>query len=141
MPEPLRVFLDANVLFSAAYKQKNGLLEFWSMPEVQLVTSFYVVQEALRNCTSEDHTRRLESLLAATIIVSDALPGTLPPHIDLPTKDQPVLAAAMNAGADFLITGDKTHFAPWMNLPIETRHGILMITQPRTFLDYLKQRR
>ncbi|MBB6146061.1 putative nucleic acid-binding protein [Silvibacterium bohemicum] len=111
------------------------------MPEVQLVTSFYVVQEALRNCTSEDHTRRLESLLAATIIVSDALPGTLPPHIDLPTKDQPVLAAAMNAGADFLITGDKTHFAPWMNLPIETRHGILMITQPRTFLDYLKQRR
>jgi predicted nucleic acid-binding protein len=138
MPDPLRVFLDANILFSAAYRTSNGFVEFWNTAGLVAMTSFYAAQEVRRNCRDQEHLQRLESLLAQTIIVSDAPNRALPPFIILPAKDQPILAAAINAGADFLITGDKGHFSQWMNRPIETRHGMLMVMEPRPFLDWLK---
>ena len=138
MSDLLRVFLDANILFSAAYKINNGFLEFWSTPGLTAMTSFYAAQEARRNCHGQEHRRRLESLLAQTVIVSDATDSTLPPPITLPDKDRPILVAAINAGADYLITGDKGHFSPWMNQPIDTRHGTITVMEPRPFLDRLK---
>jgi hypothetical protein len=30
----------------------------------------------------------------------------------LPPKDAPILAAAVHAGSDALVTGDRTHFGP-----------------------------
>ena len=44
-----RLFLDANVLFSAAYRPSAGLLIFWKLAGVQLLSSRYAVAEALAN--------------------------------------------------------------------------------------------
>lgn len=49
-----RVFLDANVLFSAAHRAQNGLLALWALPDTTLVTSDYAVLEARRNLEGEE---------------------------------------------------------------------------------------
>jgi uncharacterized protein len=141
VPEILRAFIDANVLFSAAYHPGHEFLAFWHDPGVACLTSFYAADEALRNCVNAAHRSRLEALLEQTHFVSDATGFLLPAPITLPPKDRPILAAAMQAGADYLITGDKIHFAAWMNVPIRTRAGTVTILRPRPFLDLLRARR
>ncbi|MGC2583682.1 MAG: PIN domain-containing protein, partial [Acidobacteriaceae bacterium] len=120
MPEPLRVFFDANILFSASYQLQHPILAFWRAPAVACLTSFYAADETRRNCVSDQHRQRLEKLLELTHIVSDATQAPLPASIELPPKDRPILAAALQAGAVYLITGDKGHFGKWMGLPIPT---------------------
>ena len=44
-----RLFLDANILFSAAYRLGAGLLRLWRLREVQLMTSDYALKEAQVN--------------------------------------------------------------------------------------------
>jgi predicted nucleic acid-binding protein len=44
-----RVFLDANVLFSAAYDQRRHISRLWQMRNIELVTSPYAAAEAFRN--------------------------------------------------------------------------------------------
>jgi hypothetical protein len=44
-----RVFLDANVLYSAAYLKLSGLIRLWNLDEVQLLRSAYAIEEARRN--------------------------------------------------------------------------------------------
>jgi hypothetical protein len=41
----LRVFLDSNVLFSAAYSESNPFQLFWSIPGVEILTSQYSIGE------------------------------------------------------------------------------------------------
>ncbi len=137
MPEILRVFVDANILFSAAYQADHEFLQFWAEPRVVCLTSFYAADEARRNCMSDAQRTRLEALLEQTHFVSDATGSTLPAQFRLPPKDQPILAAALQAGADYLITGDKKHFAEWMGKPIPTQVGALTILRPRQLLQLL----
>jgi hypothetical protein len=49
-----RVFLDANVLFSAAYKDAAPLAALWQIPGCRLLTSAYAVEEARRNLASPE---------------------------------------------------------------------------------------
>ncbi|MBV8113732.1 MAG: PIN domain-containing protein [Silvibacterium sp.] len=139
MPDRLHVFLDSNILFSATYKQNHDFLRFWNTPEIIAMTSPYAVRETRRNCNSEVQLQRLDILIEKTIIVSDAAPDIVPSGIHLPAKDIPILASAIYASADLLITGDKVHFSRWMNQPIKTHHGnLLIIMRPRPFLDWLR---
>lgn len=138
VPEPIRVFLDSNVIFSACYKCESRFLELWKFPGILIVSSLYVANEVRRNCLGEEQLKRLEALLEQTIMVSDAPQGALHPGIELPEKDRPILVSAIDAGAAFLITGDKNHFARWMNRPIKTRYGTLVIIEPGPFLDMLE---
>lgn len=140
VPEILRVFFDANVLFSASYQAGHEFLAFWQEPSVACLTSFYAADETRRNCVSDQHRQRLEALLEKTHLVSDAKGAPLPPAIHLPAKDQPILAAALQSCADYLITGDKGHFSRWMDQPIPTATGTLMILRPRPFLLLLARR-
>jgi hypothetical protein len=48
-----RLFLDANVLFSAAYKINARLLPLWELKNVTLCSSHYALQEARINLTNE----------------------------------------------------------------------------------------
>ena len=110
-----RVFLDANVLFSAAYREQAGLAALWKLRGVQLLTSSYAAQEAANNLDKEDQQSRLRDLLEDVEIVSDeagmgATFQILLQEIVLPDKDRPILAAAVAAKADFLLTGDIQHF-------------------------------
>ncbi len=106
-----RVFLDANMLVSAALTPASRLSELWGRPDVRLLASPHVVAEARRNVTTPEAIARLDALLEA-IIVLPAEPADFAIENDpgLPAKDRPVLLGAIVAGADYLLTGDMTHF-------------------------------
>ena len=135
-----RIFLDANVLWSAAFKEFSSLRRLWSLPDTKVLTSEYAVEEARRNLESYagSETERkwllkgLDALLADLEIVATPypLPETL--EANLPAKDLPILAAAVAAKAKFLITGDKRHFGAHFGRKI---HGIAILRPA----DYLRR--
>ena len=106
-----RLFLDANVLFSAAYRSRAGLLKLWNLPNIEICTSRYALEEARVNLSEEEQRRRLKNLSAKLRFV-EAGAGKLPAGIILPEKDVPILLAAIEARATHLITGDVRHFGP-----------------------------
>ena len=57
-----RVFLDANVLFSAAYRADAGLRQLWNIPRIFLCTSRYALGEANINLPEERQRVRLGEL-------------------------------------------------------------------------------
>jgi predicted nucleic acid-binding protein len=101
-----RVFLDANVLFSAAYRPDSGLLKLWHLPQVQIVTSEYAAEEARINLDDESQQARLARLLTNVEVVASIM-DILPEDIELPAKDRPILAAACQARATHLLTEIK----------------------------------
>lgn len=102
------LFLDANVLFSAAYRDGAEIAGLWDLDDVEVITSHYAAEEARRNLSEPSQRRRLDDLLRRTRMVSGGLARGIPD--DLAKKDRPILAAAVSAGATHLITGDVTHF-------------------------------
>jgi len=106
----IRVFLDANVLFSAAWRDGNGLLCLWQHEQLHLVSSPYATLEAERNLSRKRPERlaQLQALLAG-VEVSHAQTVLDDGH-DLPAKDQPILAAAVAAHCMVLLTGDVADF-------------------------------
>lgn len=107
------LFLDANVLFSAAYRAESPLRELWTLPETERVTSDYALEEARRNLSGIDHRHRLEELQRGVRLIHESGSWALPSDVLLPEKDRPILSAAIISGATHLITGDQTHFGPW----------------------------
>ena len=105
-----RVFLDANVLFSAAYREDAGLLALWEVPGIRLLTSGYAAEEARRNLDAAEKRLRLEGLLDAIEVVPEAPNHPLPAEVRLPENDRPILRAALAAGATHLLTGDLRDF-------------------------------
>jgi uncharacterized protein len=68
----MRVFLDANILFSAAYRQDSGIVRLWRLTDVTLITSQYALEEATRNLAisrpeSLDRLSRLTSQLVLNL--------------------------------------------------------------------------
>jgi len=53
-----RIFLDANVLFSAAYRENSGLIEIWRVKGVRLLSSSYAIEEAKRNLAAAEQRHR-----------------------------------------------------------------------------------
>ena len=104
-----RLFLDANVLFSAAYKIDARLLALWKLRNVTLYSSHYALQEARINLTGEDQWTRLTELSESLHLFEAGL-RPLPRGIVLPEKDVPILLAAIEAEATHLLTGDVRHF-------------------------------
>jgi len=102
------VFLDANILFSVAHGSV-GLDSLWTLSKrgkCRLVASQYVIEEARRNLEGA------EKLKSGVRVVTEADPKLSCP-IDLPEKDVPVFMAAVTAKADYLLTGDITHFGKY----------------------------
>jgi predicted nucleic acid-binding protein len=109
----VRLFLDANVLISAAWKDGSKVARLWQISEVELVTSNFVLAECRRNLPREEQVNRLENfLLGVRVLEFQRIPLLEYPPL-LPIKDQHVLAAGVLARADFLITGDRKHFGQW----------------------------
>jgi uncharacterized protein len=126
-----RLFLDANVLFSAAYRPNAGLLRLWKLRKAILCSSHYALEEARINLTNEVQRGRL-TRLSKSIQLFDASPRELPQGVSLPDKDVPILLAAIEARATHLITGDVRHFGAYFGKRIE---GILVLLPG----DYLKK--
>ena len=112
-----RLFLDANVLFSAAYRPDAGLLRLWRLKGVLLCSSRYALEEARINLDEADQRTRLTKLSAA-VRLFDAAERKLPRWVSLPDKDVPIVLAAIEARATHLLTGDVRHFGPYFGKKI-----------------------
>jgi uncharacterized protein len=126
-----RVFLDANVLFSAAYAEGSGLARLWRRKDARLLASGYVIEEARRNLDDAAARDRLEALLEEVERVGDPA-AALDPEMEkeLPENDRPVLRAAMAAGATHLLSGDRRAFGAWYG----KRLGGVAILRPAEYL-------
>jgi predicted nucleic acid-binding protein len=111
----MRIFLDANVLFSAA-KSDGAVRQFLT----QLIDAGhecwadgYVTEEARRNLSAKapEGLPVLEALLGRMqLAAAHPNPGAIDLAREVPEKDRPVLAAAIRLECDALVTGDRTHF-------------------------------
>ena len=105
-----QVFLDANVLFSAAWRADAGLMRLLSIQQCELLSSRYACEEARRNLPSAEQRQRLQQLMTNIRLVADVTAGDLPAGVILPEKDRPILLSAIRAQATHLLTGDRQHF-------------------------------
>jgi uncharacterized protein len=127
-----RVFLDANVLYSAAYMELAGLTRLWRRDDTQLLSSAYASEEARRNLAVDrpEAVPRLKRLLESVSTVDAPQGLKLPETIRLDPKDQPILLAAIHARADYLLTGDARHFGHLYGKRIE---GLLILRPAQYF--------
>ena len=128
---PLKVFLDANVLFSASLGGPAFEL-LWALAErgqVELLTSPYALLEAERNLERKrpEAKKALIRHLRWVRLVSDVPEANVP---GLPPGDAALYAAARQAGADVFLTGDRRHFGRLME--DESAHP--RVRTPRAFL-------
>lgn len=126
------VFLDANVLYSAAYMEFAGLARLWRLEDVHLLSSAYAIEEARRNLTIDrcEAAQRLNRLLDFVSIVDAPQGLKLSENIRLDPKDRPVLLAAIHAKAEYLLTGDARHFGHLYGKRIE---GVLVLRPAQYF--------
>jgi hypothetical protein len=105
----VRIFLDANVLFSASNAGSNiaGLVS-WAATREAVVTSDLAVAEARKNL----ELKRSNWLPAFDVIASlEIVPSVLfPLPISVVTKDAPLLCAAIRSPCTLFVTGDKRDF-------------------------------
>jgi predicted nucleic acid-binding protein len=128
-----RVFLDANILFSAAYRENAGLARLWELDGVTLLSSHYAAEESRRNLPAAAMDR-FESLLATVFLVGEqSVRPNLPEGISLPENDRPILSAALELRATHLLSGDRRAFGPYFGRSIE---GILILRPA----DYFQMR-
>jgi uncharacterized protein len=133
-----RIFLDANVLFTAAHNPKGKaalVITLGSEGLFQLATSAYAKEEARRNLERKapvclpEFRRQTQSIR----LVEDN--PEVPCPEDLAEKDWPIYRAAKACRAHVLLTGDRRDFGFLMNQP-ELTDGLLI--QPvADFLDAL----
>jgi len=138
LPEspPLRIYLDSNVLFSASRDAASRFRGLWSLENILVITSPYAVGEVSRNIESSGHRGSFDALLAQTRFVSDASTQIIPTETRLVAKDRPILAAAIAASVDYLVTGDKRHFEHLYG----RRIGSVAVIGPADFLDLYEDR-
>jgi predicted nucleic acid-binding protein len=121
----MRVFLDANILFSASFPNSHlakflGELHHHAI----LLTNAYATTEAGRNISNKQparlaaHERFVASLQLVPLHVFD-------PGVKLADKDRPILCGAISGSADYLLTGDKKDFG---HLFGKTVSGVKIVT-------------
>lgn len=132
----MRIFLDANILFSAAKSEGavRQLLERLCAARHVLCADTYVLAEARRNLEAKG----AESLgalqaLSLRIEIAPFRISHLPSDVAgvLPEKDRPVLAAAIRLGCEALVTGDRMHFGRLYGTSVQ---GVA-IHSPRTLAE------
>ncbi len=119
------LFLDANVLFSAAYRSDARVREIWKLNDAELVSSGYAIDEARRNLTHGNQLTDLTNLLKTVRVVPSLPAHVMPTGIRLPEKDRPILLAALGCGASYLLTGDLRHFGLLLGTEVD---GVLVCT-------------
>ena len=113
-----RIFLDANVLFTAAHNP-NGkaalLIELGNQGHWEICTSVYAMEEAMRNIeikypASRDALARIVKNINLVRRYSEH-----PCPDGLNEKDKPIFQAAAECSATHLLTGDIKNFGRYMN--------------------------
>ncbi|MEK6210793.1 MAG: PIN domain-containing protein [Pseudomonadota bacterium] len=113
----MRLFLDANVLFSAAYMDKSRPGSLFRLAEAglcELIASPYAIEEARRNLAFK-RVERLSEFARLTAVLT-ICPEPSKEYIEwalaqgLGLQDAPILAAAAQTKSGLLVTGDRTDF-------------------------------
>jgi putative PIN family toxin of toxin-antitoxin system len=139
-----RAVLDTSVLVSAFLTPRGSVVRLLHEParsQYQLCLSEYILTETaetllsktrLRNYTYADRDVRdfIHWLLTHAEMTAD-LPNLRAVPND--PKDDPIIATAVAANADYLVTGDRAHL-----LPMGHYKGI-QIVNPREFIDILNR--
>ena len=115
----MRLFLDANVVFTAAHNpggRSAAIVLLARAGACSLVTSRHALEEARRNLRLKfpSAVDELERIVAAATVEPEAPASDVAWAVEqgLPLKDAPLLAAAAQARCDVLVTGDRNHFGP-----------------------------
>ena len=113
----MRIFLDANILFSAAKSDGaiRRLLALLREAGHECCVDGFVVEEARRNLALKAPAGGAALVkLLAELYVANVQPfnAAIDAQLPLPPKNRPVLAAAIRLRCDALVTGDRTHFGP-----------------------------
>ena len=106
----MRVFLDANVLFSGSNVSNNlGRLIEMLLEKAAVATSDLASEEAARNILAKRPAWEKEfKRIMEKIIILPTRVRTLP--VKLADKDISLLASAISGGCDYFVTGDKRDF-------------------------------
>ena len=130
-----RLFLDACVLFSAAYNPSSPLRKLWELGATALLASDLVIEEARRNLAAlhPDRLDDLERLSGKLERVTVTVTKAPPEATRLPDTDLPVLLAALAGRATHFLTVDKKHFGSLFGKTV----GQVLILTPG---EYLKRR-
>ena len=127
------VFLDASCLFAAALSATGGsreLLHLGFIGKLRLVISPFVIEEARRNLALKAPMAlpALEAFIAAAplTVVEETPDDAWPEARFTESKDAPVVAAAVTAGASFLASFDRAHLVG--NARIEQATGLRICT-------------
>ena len=123
----MKVFLDANILFSAsdAGSATRRLLEELALAH-GLVTSAHAWEEARRNLERK-RPHLLSGLEGIARLVEITRAFQMPGDLDgtLAEKDVPILAAALGARCTHLWTSDRKHFG---SLYGKSMHGVVILS-------------
>ena len=133
----IRVFLDSNVLFTAAQNPEGKaslVIELAAGGHWEVVTSAYCLAEARMNLERKVPAAlgRLSGMLRGVRLVPDVSGERC--GLSLPEKDRPVFAAAQRCKATHFLTGDRQHFGPYMNQPKVTMGMVI-----QTVGDFLSE--
>jgi len=130
----MRIFLDANILFSAAQPHSrmraflNALFQ-----QADCLTNEYALEEARRNLAAKfpDGLKELERLTEQCEVVTQLAANI---EVVLPLKDQPILGGAIAGHATHLLTGDERDFGQFWG---KTIRGVKIVS-PRRLVEELK---
>jgi len=136
----MKLFLDANVIFTAAYSAQGlsrGLFRLVEAGKCSLCSSAFAHEEAVRNIQK----KAPDKLADLTILMKqvEILPAPHPrlvirmERLPLAGKDAPVLAAAVQGKADVFVTGDRRDFGFLFGRVLE---GVKVLT-PADALEYI----
>lgn len=133
----MRLFFDANVLFTAAHNPAGKaafIIELGAQGHWEPYSSTYALKEASRNLERKfpQSLSDLANFLHSFQLV-EYRPGLDYPET-LVEKDQPIFQAALACQATHLLTGDLRDFGPFMNQP-ENTLGICI----QTVAEFLNQ--
>jgi predicted nucleic acid-binding protein len=132
----MRIFLDANILFSASFA-RSLLADFLGelKKHATLITNAYAKTEAERNVSA-----KIPKRLPACQEFADTLElvpiELLDLDVKLAEKDRPILCGAIIAQADYLLTGDKKDFG---HLFGRTIRGVKIVSVQLLLADLIKQ--
>jgi uncharacterized protein len=134
----MRLFLDANILFSAAKSAGavRQLLDLLVQERHECWANTYVLEEARRNLAAKAPDRQifLDALLGPIRVAgTHSHVSSTQALLSLPEKDRPVLAAAIQLKCGALVTGDRQHFG---HLYGQTIEGVV-IHSPRSLMESL----
>ena len=137
-----RLFLDANVIFTAAHNSEGKVAFLFAhaastgtassnLPWA-LLSSAYAIEEARRNIAVKypRAVAAFEGLLPRLAVVPEPASARL--SLPLPAKDQPIWSAALASGATHFLIDDLRDFGPHVNRR-DASGGVLI----QSVADYL----